>query len=155
MSGKTHFYETAVIWTGNRGDGTASYQAYGRDHILRVSGKSDLALSSDPAFRGDGSKFSPEELFVASLASCHMLWYLHLCADAGIVVIAYEDHAEATMTETEPGRFEAVVLHPRVILAKGDPQAAEVLHEDAHRKCFIANSVNFPVSCEPKVIRGE
>jgi organic hydroperoxide reductase OsmC/OhrA len=85
-----------------------------------------------------------------------MLSYLHLCAVAGIVVTAYEDRAEGTMRETPDGggRFEEVVLRPRVTVASGDPLAARQLHEEAHRLCFIASSVGFPVRCEPETVEG-
>ncbi len=119
-----------------------------RDHTIVVEGKPEIPASSDPAFRGDRTRYNPEELLVASLSSCHMLWYLHLCATNGIVVLDYCDRATGTMRE-EPagsGRFVGVVLHPEVVLAAdADTSRALALHEDAHRLCFIARSVNFPV----------
>jgi organic hydroperoxide reductase OsmC/OhrA len=145
---KRHHYRTAISWSG----ATTSYAAYARDHVAGVSGKPDLPLSSDPAFRGDAGRYNPEELLVVSLSSCHMLWYLHLCAVAGIVVTAYADEAEGTMIEdTEGGRFERVTLRPRVTIAAGDAGKAAELHHEAHRLCYIANSVNFPVACEPAI----
>lgn len=149
---KLHNYSLTVRWTGNLGPGTASYRAYTRDHEVAAEGKPVLAGSSDPAFRGDPTRYSPEELLVASLSACHMLWYLHLCADAGIVVMAYEDAAQGTMEETADGggRFTAVTLRPRIVLADGTRRPeADALHERAHGLCFIANSVNFPVNVEP------
>jgi len=110
--------------------------------------------SSDPAFRGDRECYNPEELLVASLSSCHMLWYLHLCADDGIDVVAYEDTALGEMLENADGSgaFVEVVLRPRVRIAPGaDAVRAAALHEEAHRRCFIANSVNFPVRHEPEI----
>jgi organic hydroperoxide reductase OsmC/OhrA len=154
MSGKLHTYTCSLRWTGNRGTGTASYQAYGRDHVFSSSGKPDLQGSSDPAFRGDPSRYNPEELLVAALASCHMLWYLHLCADAGVRVLAYRDAPTGNMVEDAQrgGYFTKVVLRPRVTIAQGcDPATAQALHERAHGKCFIANSVNFPIACEPQI----
>jgi organic hydroperoxide reductase OsmC/OhrA len=144
-------YHATIAWTGNRGTGTSAYRAYGRDHVIRIAGKPDIPASSDAAFRGDPDRHTPEEMLVASLSSCHMLWYLHLCSDAGIVVTAYEDEAEGVMTVGTDGggRFVEVVLHPRVTLA--DPartEEARALHRPAHEKCFIANSVNFPVRTE-------
>jgi organic hydroperoxide reductase OsmC/OhrA len=104
---------------------------------------------------GDATRHNPEDLLVASLAACHMLWYLHLCADAGIRVIAYEDTAEGAMSvDADGGRFAAVTLHPVVTIATGDAALAETLHGEARRRCFIANSVNFPVTHRP-VIRVE
>lgn len=148
-----HQYEVTVTWTGNTGSGTSDYRTYSRAHEIAADGKPTIAGSSDPVFRGDGSRWSPEELLVASLSACHKLWYLHLCADAGLVVTAYSDHAEGTMrTEASvgTGRFTEVVLRPEVAFAgEVDPALARDLHEEAHKRCFIANSVNFPVRCEP------
>jgi organic hydroperoxide reductase OsmC/OhrA len=152
--GAGHRYEVTVRWTGDDGLGTRDYKAYRRDHLVRVEGKPDLAGSSDPAFRGDRSRHNPEELLVAALSACHMLAYLHLAAVSGIGVREYEDRAEGTMV-TNPeggGRFTDVVLRPRVVLDAGDPDQARSLHEDAHHRCFIASSVNFPVRCEPTVV---
>jgi organic hydroperoxide reductase OsmC/OhrA len=149
-----HSYSTRTEWTGNLGEGTANYRAYSRDHLLSAAGRPDLSGSSDPAFRGDPSRWNPEDLLVASLSSCHMLWYLHLCAQAGITVVAYRDEATGSMMEDEGGgRFTAAVLRPvATIAAGGDPARAAALHGEAHRSCFIANSVNFPVTIEPTVL---
>ncbi|OHC63249.1 MAG: peroxiredoxin [Rhodocyclales bacterium GWA2_65_19] len=152
---KQHTYATRTEWTGNLGEGTSHYRAYARDHVLSAAGRPDLPGSSDPAFRGDASRWNPEDLLVASLSSCHMLWYLHLCAQAKITVVAYRDEAQGTMLETADGggRFAQAVLRPMATLAAGsDAARATALHEEAHRLCFIANSVNFPVSIEPTVI---
>jgi organic hydroperoxide reductase OsmC/OhrA len=149
---RQHRYEATVVWTGNQGAGTASYRGYARTHEISAPGKPAIPGSSDAAFRGDAARYNPEDLLVASLSACHMLWYLHLCADAGVVVTSYEDRAEGTMAETEEGagRFTAVVLRPRVTLKAGaDLALAASLHERAHALCFIANSVNFPVRHEP------
>src|SRR5262249_12394697 len=94
---RKHHYSVAIVWTGNIGQGTQSYSGYERAHEIRSSQKPVVPGSSDPAFRGDPTRYNPEELFVAALSSCHMLWYLHLCADAGIVVVSYQDNAEGTM----------------------------------------------------------
>ena len=148
---KEHHYVIGVKWTGNLGTGTSAYRAYKRDHEIFSAGKAPILASSDPAFRGDPSRYNPEDLLVASLSACHMLWYLHLCADAGIVVTDYFDEASGTMVETDDGggHFTAVVLRPRVKVAAGvDRKLATQLHEKAHHLCFIANSVNFPVTCE-------
>lgn len=145
---REHHYSTTVTWTGDLGEGTAGYRAYSRDHEVSARDKPPLPGSSDPAFRGDAARWSPEDLLVASLAQCHMLWFLHLCAVNGIVVTAYTDEATGVMEETADGagRFTSVTLHPAVTLA--DPALADKaaeLHEQAHRLCFIANSVNFDV----------
>jgi organic hydroperoxide reductase OsmC/OhrA len=152
-----HAYAVRVEWTGNRGEGTSTYRAYDRAHAITAPGKPVLLGSSDPAFRGDPARYNPEELLVASLSACHMLWYLHLCADAGIVVTAYHDDASGTMVETPEGggRFAEVVLRPTVTLRPEDDAAlANALHERAHELCFIARSVNFPVRCEPRLVAG-
>ena len=152
-SPKTHHYPVTVNWTGNLGEGTASYRTYSRNHEITAPGKPILAGSSDPAFRGDKTRYNPEEMLVASVSTCHMLWYLHLCAEAGIVVTRYADHPTGTLVETAEGggRFSTVTLKPVITLAQGDPALAEQLHEKAHHLCFIANSVNFPVRCEPAI----
>jgi len=151
--GRRHRYAVTVEWTGNRGEGTATYRSYSRDHAIAVAGKPAIAGSSDPVFRGDASRHNPEDFLVSALSACHMLSYLHLCAVSGIVVTAYEDHAAGDMRETADGggRFTGVVLRPRVTISAGDPGLARALHEKAHRLCFIASSVNFPVTCEPEI----
>jgi organic hydroperoxide reductase OsmC/OhrA len=154
MSGKEHRYAVTIEWTGNTGQGTAGYRAYGRAHTISGGGKPDILASSDPAFRGDASRWNPEDLLVASLSACHQLWYLHLCAAAKIIVTAYRDTAEGIMVEdaSTGGRFARVTLHPEVTLAAtSDAAKAGALHAEAHAKCFVANSVNFPVAVEPIV----
>jgi organic hydroperoxide reductase OsmC/OhrA len=147
-------YAVKVIWTGNRGTGTSAYTAYDRDHEILIAGKPVLRGSSDKAFRGDPHRHNPEDLLVAALSTCHMLWYLHLCADAGIVVSGYRDDASGVMTSgPEGGRFEQVVLKPTVTITQGDAALAETLHDEAHRRCFIANSVNFEVTHRPTIRR--
>ena len=151
-SDREHTYVVTVTWTGNRGTGTSGYRGYGRAHDISAQGRPPIPASSDPAFQGDRTRYNPEELLVASLSSCHMLWYLHLCSAEGILVQAYEDIAEGVMTERPDGggTFVEVVLAPEITLSPGtDVERARALHADAHRKCFIANSVNFPVRHEP------
>jgi organic hydroperoxide reductase OsmC/OhrA len=158
IAGRTHHYNVSVQWTGNTGSGTSGYKSYRRDHeIVSGSAKPSILGSSDPAFRGDAARWNPEELFVASLAACHKLWYLHLCAEAGVVVIEYVDDAEGIMEESleGSGKFRRVTLRPRVTIASGsDLEKAHSLHQVAHAKCFIANSVNFPVEHESTVAIG-
>ena len=152
---RRHCYEVELVWTGDRGSGTSSYTAYSRDHELRVPGKPAIAGSSDPTFRGDASRWNPEELLVASLSACHKLWYLHLCADAGVIVTKYEDRAEGVMVEEDggEGQFSSVVLRPRVTISPdSDAALAELLHKAAHDKCFIARSMSFPVNHEPIIV---
>jgi organic hydroperoxide reductase OsmC/OhrA len=152
---KTHTYRTTVTWTGNTGTGTSGYRAYGRDHTISAPCKTTpIPGSADPAFRGDATRWNPEDLFVASLSACHKLWYLHLAAVAGVIVTAYEDTAEGTMAEDADrgGFFTAVTLRPVVtITASSDAARAAALHHDAHTKCFIANSVTVPVAFEPTI----
>ncbi len=148
-----HDFHVHTSWTGNAGEGTSTYRGYRRDHLISAEGKPAIAASSAPAYRGDAQRYNPEELLVASLSSCHMLWYLHLCAVNHVVVIAYEDAASGSLRETPDGsgEFVSVTLRPQVTIKAGDPQKARQLHEEAHRFCFIANSVKFPVTIEPRI----
>jgi len=150
---KEHTYSVTTTWTGNLGAGTAGYKAYARAHEVQGPGKSiAIPCSSDPSFRGDPTRYNPEELFVSSLSACHMLWYLHLCAEAGVVVSAYRDEAKGTLVEQPDGggEFARVTLRPTVTLA--DPDHAHLageLHARAHALCFIARSVRCEVAIEP------
>lgn len=151
---KQHTYRVRIDWTGNDGEGTKTYRSYRRDHTIAAGDKPLLPASSDPSFRGDPSRYNPEELLVASLSGCHLLWYLHLCAVNGVNVIEYQDPAEGYMSESPDGSgvFTRVLLKPKVkISAESDPAKAQALHQEAHRFCFIARSVNFPVEHEPTV----
>ena len=147
-----HQYQLQLTWTGNSGQGTAGYTAYERTHTLTIPGKPIIQGSSDPVFRGDPSMHNPEELLLASLASCHMLWYLHLCAEHGIIVTGYTDNPTGTMQESEngSGRFTEVTLKPIVTVYDDKMlEKAKSLHKSANQYCFIANSVNFAVHHEP------
>jgi organic hydroperoxide reductase OsmC/OhrA len=110
---RLHTYDVSVTWTGNRGTGTSGYRDYDRAHEVSADGPAAIAASSDPTFRGDAGRWNPELELTAALSQCHLLGYLHLCADAGVTVTSYRD--------------------------------------EAHAKCFIANSVNFPVRHEPVI----
>ena len=155
---RTHHYLLTTTWTGNLGSGTSGYRSYSRNHKINSAGwATPLSLSSDPVFRGDNTRTSPEQLLLASLSSCHMLWVLHLCADSGIVVTAYEDNAEGVMQENEDGsgNFTGVVLRPRVQITEGGRSGElDEIHHKAHELCFISRSVNFPVQWEPVVLHG-
>ena len=143
-----HDYSLTVRWTGNTGAGTSNYKAYERSHSIIVAGKPEILASSDPAFLGDKSKYNPEELLVASLSSCHMLWYLHLCAEAKVIVIDYVDNATGIMIETTNGgaRLTEVTLKPIVTVTDASMmENAKHLHNKANELCFIAKSVNFAV----------
>lgn len=145
---KTHHYKTMIQWTGNKGTGTSSYRDYERSHRILIENKATIEGSSDPSFRGDKTKHNPEEMFLSSLSSCHMLWYLHFCSEAGIIVTNYTDEATGIMTETTngSGHFTEVTLHPTVTITEESMvEKAKELHHKANEYCFIANSVNFPV----------
>jgi len=155
---REHNYNVAVQWTGDRGNGTIDASKYDRSHIISITGKPDILGSSDAAFRGDITKHNPEDMLVASLSVCHMLWYLHLCADAEVVVMGYKDSATGKMVENAGGggRFTEVVLSPEIILQDiSKAELAESLHQKAHEKCFIANSVNFPVKHKPVFVAAK
>jgi organic hydroperoxide reductase OsmC/OhrA len=149
---KSHHYTTHVRWSAG-GEGTKSYRSYSRNFTINAQGKPDIAGSSDPAFRGDTTRYNPEELLLASLSSCHMLWYLHLCSVNEIAVLEYRDAATGTMEERDgTGHFVRVTLRPAIKVSAGNDLARAIaLHEEAHRLCFIARSVNFPVDVEPEV----
>lgn len=152
---RIHVYKASIRWSGNTGNGTRDYSSYSRNHDILIAGKQVLPASSDKSFRGDPARHTPEDLLVASLSGCHMLWYLHLCAINGVVVIGYEDIAEGEMAENADGsgQFSIVTLYPRVTVSNGGMlDKARSLHDEANRLCFIARSVNFPVRHEPEVI---
>ncbi len=152
MKARPHEFTAAVRWTGNRGQGTASYRGYDRTWDIATASKAIVHCSNDPLLGGDPSKHNPEDLLLASLSSCHMLWYLHLASDAGIAVHAYSDNPVG-LGETlanGAGRFVSATLRPRVVVPTGtDLRRAAELHHEVHRFCFIARSVNFPVAYEP------
>jgi organic hydroperoxide reductase OsmC/OhrA len=148
-----HHYAVSVDWLGNRGAGTTDYKAYGREHQISSEGKTNIAGSSDRAFRGDAERWNPEELLIAALSQCHMLSYLHEAAINGIVVTKYSDAATGTMEQTDNGggHFTLVTLRPTVTIAAGDSALALAIHTEASNKCFISSSVNFPVHHEPVI----
>lgn len=152
---REHTYDVEVAWTGNTGSGTVDYRGYERAHEIRAVGPAPILGSSDPTFRGDPARWNPEQLLLASLSQCHMLWLLHLASEAGVVVVDYRDQAHGVMEEAagRPGRFREAVLRPRVVVADAAMvEAAHGLHGRAHELCFIANSVNFPVTHEPATV---
>lgn len=151
---REHHYRLRTTWTGNRGTGTSGYRDYDRAVTIEVDGKPALAASSDRPFHGDPAKWNPEDLLVAALSECHLLSYLHACAQAGVVVVSYTDAATGTMVldGTGGGAFTDVVLHPQVTVADASmTDAALAAHAQAHEWCFIANSVSFPVRHEPTI----
>lgn len=151
-----HVFRLRSEWTGNAGTGTSGYRDYTRDVTLAVAGKPEVLASAAPAFRGDGQRWNPEDMLLAALSECHMLSYLHACVTTGVVVTSYVDDAEAVMvTEGNGGRFDHVVLHPVITVAdEAMLDAAHEAHHPAHEWCFIANSVNFPVTIEPRISVG-
>jgi organic hydroperoxide reductase OsmC/OhrA len=149
-----HRYRLTAEWTGDRGTGTSGYRDYDRSVRISIDGKPDLLASADKPFRGDPARWNPEDLLVAALSQCHLLSYLHACVQAGVVVVAYRDDATGTMVQDGDGggAFAEVVLRPRVRVADASMvDAALAAHDRAHQMCFIANSVNFPVSHEAQV----
>ena len=149
-----HRYALTVTWTGNTGEGTSTYRGYRRTHTVTAEGPPELLGSADRTFHGDRERWNPEQLLLASLSQCHMLSYLHVCVEAGVVVTDYVDHPTGSMT-TDPdgsGRFTEAVLRPEVTVADDSMvEAATNAHRRANELCFIANSVNFPVRHEPAV----
>lgn len=154
---KEHRYTAAVTWTGNLGEGTRSYKGYARHYDIACPGKPILRSSADPAYLGDSERHNPEDLLVAALSACHMLWYLHLCAVGEVAVTAYRDVADGVMRTNPDGsaQFEKVTLRPHVTIARDScAETAMRLHERANAMCFIARSVNFPVEHIPEIVKG-
>jgi len=153
---KNYLYRTALHWSAGEGEGTKSYRSFSRTHRITAKtkrGEDKPAIIATSAFHSL-DHYNPDELLLASLSSCHMLWYLHLCSEAGVVVTEYRDEAEIVLAldAKGEGKVERATLRPRVTIAEGDPELARALHKDAHAKCFVANSVNFPVGCEPEIV---
>lgn len=147
-----HVYQATIKWTGNNGTGTDNYRNYERTHSIDIPNKATISGSSDPAFRGDKTKHNPEDLLVSSLSACNMLWYLHLCSEAKVIVTDYVDNATGIMVDTSNGggHFTEVTLNPSVtVLDISMIEKANQLHKKPNELCFIANSVNFPVKHNP------
>lgn len=153
---KEHNYEINLRWIGNEGVGTKDYRSYNRNFEVTALHKNHIIEgSSDPSFRGDKSRYNPEDVFVSSISSCHMLWFLHLCSANKLAVLEYTDKATGTMTEAKDGsgRFKEVTLHPTVVVVEEvDLELINKLHAKANKMCFIANSCNFPIYHKPKVV---
>src|SRR4051812_31087690 len=148
---KQHDYTSDIAWTGNRGEGTKSYRSYDRTWDIAIPGKPVVHCSNDPLLGGNPARANPEDLLLSSLAACHMLWYLHYASEAGIVVTSYRD-TPIGVGESSPsgaGRFLRAILKPHITVRAGDDlAAADAIHHRIHEVCFIARSVNFPVSIE-------
>jgi organic hydroperoxide reductase OsmC/OhrA len=141
-------FSAQIRWTGDRGDGTKTYRGYDRTWVVETHANAPVECSNDPALGGDANKPNPEELLLASLAGCHMLWYLHLASRAGIVVRAYADDplGIGESGKAGEGRFVRAILRPAITVERGaDLAKADALHGEIHRFCFIARSVNFPI----------
>lgn len=152
---RQHHYQLQVTWTGNKGTGTDHYTHYERSHTIEVKNKVPIFASSDTPFLGDATKHNPEDLLLASLSTCHMLWYLHLCADAGVIVVAYVDNPTGVLEQNDNGggKFSAISLFPKVtLLSEKMIPLALSLHHEANKKCFIANSVNIKVQHYPTCV---
>ena len=154
---KKHEYQSKIIWTGNRGEGTRTYKGYDRTWEIRTPGKPPVPCSNDPLLGGNPALHNPEDLLVSALASCHMLWYLHLASNAGIAVSGYED-APVAVGETEAsgaGRFLSATLRPKITVQSGtDFGAADAIHHEIHKVCYIARSVNFPVNFDATYVEA-
>ncbi len=151
---KQHHYKLTTSWTGNTGTGTSNYRSYERSVTISAENKVDILATSDTAFNSDKSKHNPEELLLASISSCHLLWYLHLCSEAGVIVIDYIDKATGTMIEIANGggHFTEVVLFPTVVVMDDSMvEKAIALHHKANKLCYIANSCNFPILHKPTI----
>lgn len=151
---KNHRYTSTIEWTGNHGESTKNYRSYERSYTISVDGKADIYGSSDPAFLGNPRLHNPEDLLLASVSSCHLLWYLHFCSVNKILVLEYKDFAEGTMTEEAngSGKFTKIILKPKIVVAeKSMIEKAIELHEKANEYCFIANSLNFTIQHQPEI----
>lgn len=147
-----HNYKITTEWTGNTGEGTKNVRTYDRSHTVTIQGKPELFLTTDNPHVGDKSKLNPEDLLVSAISSCHMLSYLYACAIEGIVITSYTDHATGIMIENASGggSFKEVTLKPICYVADESMVAKAIeLHHKAHEICYIANSVNFEVMCNP------
>ena len=149
-----HIFECRLSWIGSEQGGTKTYESYSREYKVEFEGKAPLLGTAAPEFLGEATLHNPEDLLVAALTGCHCLSYLALCSRADITVVAYEDRARGTMRVVDKVlRFTEVVLQPRVVVVAGcDLEMARRLHDKAHRQCFIAQSVNFPVKHEATII---
>lgn len=151
---KNHHYKSKIKWTGNTGESTKNYRSYERNYTISVDGKAEIKGSSDPAFLGNPDLHNPEDLLLASVSSCHLLWYLHFCSVNNILVLEYLDIAEGTMIESEngSGKFTEIILKPQILVAEKEMvEKAIELHQKANEYCFIANSLNFEVKHQPEI----
>lgn len=151
---KEHHYKLRTTWTGNTGTGTSNYRCYERSLAISAENKVDILGTSDTAFNTDKTRHNPEELLLAAISSCHLLWYLHLCSEAGVVVLDYVDNAAGTMIETADsgGHFTEIILSPAITVTDASMiEKAIQLHQKANKLCYIANSCNFPIRHQPTI----
>jgi organic hydroperoxide reductase OsmC/OhrA len=151
----THPYTSSIIWTGNRGEGTATYRGYDRTWDIAVPGKPVISCSNDPLLGGDPAKMNPEDLLLSALSACHMLWYLHYASNEKIIVTSYEDSpiGIGEVEKSGAGRFTSAILRPRITVNTGtDLAVATAIHHRIHDVCFIARSVNFSITYEPEFL---
>ena len=149
-------HTATVAWT--RGDADFLDRRYSRRHRIRFDGGAEIAASSSPQVvpvpMSDPSAVDPEEAFVASLSSCHMLWFLAIAAERGFRVDRYEDRASGTMAKNARGKLAIVrvELRPDARFSgarRPTPDDLVAMHERAHEECFLANSVASEIVCEP------
>lgn len=147
-----HSYTLDLKWNGNKNDDPRTYD---RSFILSANGKTEIMGSADSFSRGDAKRWNPEEMLLASLSSCHMLWYLYLCSTSKIIVTSYQDHPTGILNIDPNGisRFIEATLNPQIVIADSTRhEEALSLQQQAHDKCYIVNSVNFEVKVKPQVI---
>jgi organic hydroperoxide reductase OsmC/OhrA len=146
--------EHAITVSWERGDTPFDYERYPREHDWQIASGARIRASAAPEYRGSAECINPEDALVAALSSCHMLSFLALAARKRWVVERYRDAAVGFLEKNEEGRLAVtrVVLRPRIAFAAPVPASDQVarLHEQAHRGCFIANSVRTRIDIEPQ-----
>ncbi len=152
---KEYSFKSKVEWTGNMGSGTFDTRTYEKSHTISVPNKEQkIYASSSSFFRGDETKLNPQELFLSSISSCHLMWFLQFCADNEVIVLEYIDFPEGVIKEDSngTGKFDKIILRPTIIVSeKSMIEKAILLHQEINKKCFVANSCNFPIICEPVI----
>jgi organic hydroperoxide reductase OsmC/OhrA len=164
MSNNMHQFQIQLKWPADAAQMAETLHpdaTFSRNAVLSALGKASVLGSAPAVFSGDATRYNPEELLLMSLSQCHMLTYLAIASKKRMRVIGYTDEASGTLALGQYGTtgkmsMQEVVLRPRVVVAEGvDIEEATALHEKAHANCFMANSVNFPVRCEPIIVVDE
>ncbi|MBK6980086.1 MAG: OsmC family protein [Betaproteobacteria bacterium] len=154
----THTFEATVRWPADPAQKLPPDPAFSRNAELGSPGHPPLPGSSPTVFGGDASRYNPEELVTLALAHCHMLTYLAVAAKKKMAVLAYEDRATAVLAKdpaTGKMKIVSAELRPRVTVARGtNLDDARAMHAKAHEHCFVANSVNFPVTNAPEIVEA-